>query len=76
VKTIFYPCVTFNDDSVKGQDNTFNCPIVATYPEVIRNNMARLTEDRARFISPFLSLHNKEKLPARLAEIFADWDVT
>lgn len=76
VKTIFYPCVTFNDDSVKGQDNTFNCPIVATYPEVIRNNMARLTEDKARFISPFLSLHNKEKLPARLAEVFADWGVT
>jgi len=76
VKTIFYPCVTFNDDSAKGQENTFNCPIVATYPEVIRNNMESITEDKATFLSPFVSLHNKELLPARLAEVFEPWGVT
>ena len=76
ITTIFYPCVSFNEPTAQGQDNTFNCPIVATYPEVIRNNMERLVEENARFISPFLNLNNRELLPRRLAEVFADWDVT
>ncbi|MDY2941372.1 MAG: acyl-CoA dehydratase activase-related protein [Varibaculum sp.] len=76
VRRIFYPCVTYNEESAPGQDNTFNCPIVGTYPEVIRNNMERLTMDRAEFISPFLSFANRERLPERIAEVFAADGVT
>lgn len=76
ITTIFYPCISFNEPTANGQDNTFNCPIVATYPEVIRNNMERLTQEKARFISPFLNLNNRDILPRRLAEVFADWGVS
>ena len=76
ITTIFYPCVSYSEDTTSGQDNNFNCPIVATYPEVIRNNMERLAQEKATFISPFLSLKNRDILPRRLAETFAQWGVT
>ncbi|MDK6687761.1 acyl-CoA dehydratase activase-related protein, partial [Aerococcus sp. UMB8623] len=58
IKTIFYPCVNYT--SVKGDraDNSFNCPVVATYPEVLRGNMESLEEDGVRFISPFVNLRD------------------
>ncbi|MCI5825103.1 MAG: acyl-CoA dehydratase activase-related protein [Arcanobacterium sp.] len=71
IKRIFYPCVTYNSETAPGQDNTFNCPIVGTYPEVIRTNMERIIAGEAEFISPFFSFANREKLPERLAEVFA-----
>ncbi|AWE42061.1 acyl-CoA dehydratase activase-related protein [Actinobaculum sp. 313] len=76
VQTIFYPCVSYEQETANGQDNSFNCPIVATYPEVIRNNMESLAGPDIRFISPFLSLRNREVLPRRIAEVFAEWGVT
>ena len=45
-------------------DNNFNCPVVATYPEVIRNNMERLNEPGVKFISPFINFR-QPRLPAR-----------
>ena len=71
IKRIFYPCVTYNSETAVGQDNTFSCPIVGTYPEVIRGNMERIIAGEAEFISPFLSFANREALPRRLAEVFA-----
>ena len=39
IKTIWFPCVFYERELVQGADDHFNCPIVATYPEVIRNNV-------------------------------------
>ncbi|MEZ7898538.1 MAG: acyl-CoA dehydratase activase-related protein [Flaviflexus sp.] len=76
VKTIFYPCVSYEKKVSDGQDNNFNCPIVATYPEVLRNNMERLAGHDVTFMSPFLSLSDRGLLPKRLVEVFADFGVT
>ncbi len=76
IRTIFFPCVSYEQPTVAGQDNTFNCPIVATYPEVIRTNMEALAEPDVRYLDPFVSLANREHLPTRIAEIFADWGVS
>ena len=76
VKTIFYPCVSYEKATSTGQDNTFNCPIVATYPEVLRNNMERLAGEDVSFISPFLSLADRDLLPTRIADVFADYGVS
>lgn len=69
IRTIFYPCVSF-EQRLTDSDNTFNCPVVATYPEVIRNNMERLREPGVNFIAPFVNLSNREYLPAHLVETF------
>ena len=39
IKTIWFPCVFYERELVQGAADHFNCPIVATYPEVIRNNV-------------------------------------
>ena len=71
VTNIFYPCVAFEQGS-GGADNSFNCPVVATYPEVIRNNMERLSDPGVRFISPFVNFSNREYLPAHLVGAFKE----
>ena len=39
IRTIWFPCVFYERELVQGTADHFNCPIVATYPEVIRNNV-------------------------------------
>jgi len=75
VTTIFHPCVNFEQQLSPGADNHFNCPVVATYPEVIRTNMERLRDPGVRFLAPFLNLANRGYLPGRLCEVFSDWDI-
>lgn len=65
VETIFYPCSSYNIDEFKG-DNNFNCPIVAYYPEVLKNNMSGLSQDGVTFISDYLSLADRAYLSKRL----------
>lgn len=69
VKKIFYPCEPYNmEDDVQESDNHFNCPIVASYAENIRGNMDILQENKIDFIQPFLPIHDKKRLIARLHE--------
>ncbi|HKM08704.1 MAG TPA: acyl-CoA dehydratase activase-related protein [Sphaerochaeta sp.] len=68
VKTIFYPCSSYNIDEQKG-DNHFNCPVVAYYPEVLKNNLPELNEEGITFISDYLSLADRSFLPKRLYEV-------
>ncbi|WP_315128917.1 acyl-CoA dehydratase activase-related protein [uncultured Actinomyces sp.] len=87
VKTIWFPCVFYERELVSGADEHFNCPIVATYPEVIRTNVEQISDDGdggggdarpggVRMLSPFLNLGDPAKLAERLVEVFAGWDVT
>ncbi len=75
VTTIFYPCVSFEQTEFEGADNHFNCPVVATYPEVIRNNMEQFAGDEATLIAPFVNLGNREYLAAHLADAFSKWEI-
>ena len=73
VDRIFYPCIQ-NGPPEGGKDNNFNCPMVMSYPEVIRHNMnERLTETQTPFIAPFLPLYDKKRIVKRLAEELRDW---
>lgn len=76
LKTIFYPCVPYEYKEDSGANNHYNCPMVTSYPDVIKNNIDDLKEKNIKYLSPFLSLHNKEKLYKRLYEIFEEFNVT
>ena len=91
IRTIWFPCVFYERELVKGTADHFNCPIVATYPEVIRNNVDAVRDGQQegpdgaeevsggsglRMLSPFLNLADPATLAERLVEVFADWDVT
>lgn len=71
-RLIFYPAIKFERNEDSSTDNHFNCPIVATYPEVIAGNMRDLFEEKnITFLHPFLPYNDDQRLEARLAEELA-----
>ncbi len=72
IKTIFYPAVTHEYKEDKSADNNYNCPVVISYSEVIKNNLEDLRRKNIKYINPFLSLNNKERLKHRLYEVIKD----
>jgi predicted CoA-substrate-specific enzyme activase len=73
VDTIFYPCVAFEKKEFQDAHEHYNCPIVISYPEQIRNNISLLKEKNINYIQPFLSLENKDRLALRLIEVFKSY---
>ena len=68
-KFIFYPCVPYEKIEDKGAGNHYNCPIVTSYPEVLRNNVDQLRQDESIFfMNPFLPIYDKDRLAVRLYE--------
>lgn len=60
---IFYPCLNYERREDLTAPNHYNCPIVATYPESIANNMDEIfREKNIRFSHPFLPYDDDERL--------------
>lgn len=76
VKTIFYPCVSYEENLVPNTDNHYNCPVVANYPLVVGANMPELREDGVRYMHPYFNLANHELMVDRILEEFAWANVT
>lgn len=72
VKYIFYPSIPYERKEVDGANNHYNCPIVTSYPENIKNNVEELRDPSIVFDNPFLSFESEEILRNRLVEIFAE----
>ncbi len=70
VKFIFYPCIPYEMKEDPGSDNHYNCPVVSTYPEVIRNNMNEAFGSDVVFKSPFLPLSSPKRMIKRLSQEF------
>ena len=70
VDFIFYPGVPYERKEFADADNNFNCPIVASYTENIKNNVEDLSEKNITYMSPFISLANKETVTKRMIEEF------
>ncbi|MEG6568633.1 acyl-CoA dehydratase activase-related protein [Thermoanaerobacterium thermosaccharolyticum] len=76
IKTIFYPCIPVEQNIFEDADNHYNCPVVASYAEVIKNNMNVLKEKDILFLNPFLALDDKAKLAKRLHEELKIFDIS
>ncbi|MEY8355352.1 acyl-CoA dehydratase activase-related protein [Lachnospiraceae bacterium 54-53] len=72
IKTIFYPCIPYERNESPDAGNHFNCPIVTSYAENIKNNVEGLKTENIRFLNPFMAFTNEEILTRRLTEIFAE----
>ncbi|MCR5081310.1 MAG: 2-hydroxyacyl-CoA dehydratase [Treponema sp.] len=69
IKFIFYPCVPYETKEDSGAGDHYNCPIVTSYSEVLRNNVEQLRQDDSVFfMNPFLPIYDKERLQERLCE--------
>ncbi len=70
IKTIFYPCIPYEQNEAPDANNHYNCPIVTSYAENIKNNMEEISAPDITYIRPFLALDNKEALKERLHREF------
>ena len=70
VKTIFFPCIPYERKEQKKAANNFNCPIVTSYAENIKNNMPEIKENGVDLIMPFLPMDHLGRLTKRLVEEF------
>ncbi|MBH1940598.1 2-hydroxyacyl-CoA dehydratase [Mobilitalea sibirica] len=76
VKTIFYPSVVYEKREYEDVSNHYNCPIVTSYPEVVKNNIDDLKEKDVKLLTPFLSLDNDKVLVRRISEEFSEYDIS
>ena len=77
IKTIFYPCMPYSRKEYEKADNHYNCPIVISYAEVLKNNIEGLKADDVKFINPFLPF-DKKNLVKKVLElpVFKEYNFT
>lgn len=77
IKTIFYPCIPYSRKEYEKADNHYNCPIVISYSEVLKNNVESLKDSSIKFINPFLPL-DKKNLVKKILELdeFKEYNFT
>ena len=72
VDFIFYPAVFYERDEVEGANNHYNCPIVTSYSENIKNNVEEITGGQMRLRNPFLSFRDLGTVTMALLKEFAE----
>ena len=65
VENIFYPCMSYNFDEGKG-DNNYNCPVVAYYPELLAVNMPDVK--KVNFMNFYAGLHKEKDFERKFSE--------
>jgi len=70
VDFIFYPCIPYERTEFGEADNHYNCPIVTSYAENIKNNMDPIIRGEVELIKPFLALTNEEVITEGLVREF------
>lgn len=77
IKTIFYPCMPYSRKEYEKADNHYNCPIVISYSEVLRNNVEGLKDEKIKFINPFLPFDKKNLVKKVLElDVFKEYNFT
>ena len=72
VKFIFYPCVPYERNEFPDAVNHYNCPIVTSYAENIKNNVDELKDPSIKFMNPFMAFTTEAILTDRLVQVFKD----
>ncbi|MDD6102863.1 MAG: acyl-CoA dehydratase activase-related protein [Clostridiales bacterium] len=70
VPYIFYPCVPYEHKEDKTAGNHYNCPIVTSYGENIKNNVDELKTSDVVYENPFLSFESREIITDCLVKHF------
>jgi len=72
VPTIFYPSLFYERNETPDANNHYNCPIVTSYPENIKNNVDEIQHGDVKFINPFMSFRDVKIITDRLIEAFPE----
>ncbi|MBE5840141.1 MAG: 2-hydroxyglutaryl-CoA dehydratase [Butyrivibrio sp.] len=72
VDFIFYPGLFYEREEVKGATNHYNCPIVTSYSENIKNNVEAITNGNVKLRNPFMAFTSLETATTALVKEFAE----
>ncbi|MBO5347566.1 MAG: 2-hydroxyglutaryl-CoA dehydratase, partial [Lachnospiraceae bacterium] len=72
VKTIFYPALFYERNEFDEANNHYNCPIVTSYSENIKNNVEEITSGQVRLRNPFMSFRDEETISFALIKEFSE----
>ncbi|MGF7009881.1 putative CoA-substrate-specific enzyme activase [Lachnospiraceae bacterium PF1-22] len=66
IRDIWYPCIPYERNEFPEAQNHYNCPIVTSYPENIKNNIDAIINGEVNFMAPFMSFKDEQTLSSRL----------
>lgn len=69
IDRIFYPCIPYERKEFPKANNNYNCPIVTSYAENIRNNVEAITNGSVKLYNPFMSFADLDTLKTRLKDV-------
>ena len=72
VPLIFYPSVFYERNEFQQASNHYNCPIVTSYSENIKNNVDEICLGKVKFHNPFLAFTNFDIAAKGLISAFPD----
>ena len=72
VDFIFYPALFYEREEFDEANNHYNCPIVTSYSENIKNNVEEIGHGDILFKNPFLSFKDPEVISQELIKEFAE----
>ena len=76
VKTIFHPCVFYEHQETPGAQNHYNCPMVVSYAENLKNNVEPVVRGEVRYIRPFIAFTSEKTAADRLVKTAAEeWSI-
>ena len=76
VKTIFHPCVFYEHQEVDNARNHYNCPIVISYPENLKNNVEDIENKGVSYLRPFIAFTSEKTAADRLVRFCREtWDI-
>ncbi len=76
VDFIFYPSLFYERDEFHDANNHYNCPIVTSYSENIKNNVEEIGRGEVVFRNPFMSFQSLQTVTEALAKEFDELPVT
>ena len=76
VDFIFYPALFYERNEFADANNHYNCPIVTSYSENIKNNVEEITGGKAILRNPFMSFRDLKTVSEALAAEFSELSTT
>lgn len=73
---IFYPCISYEKLEDKSADNHYNCAIVISYPEVVKNNIGFLRSKDIIYKNPFLNFNDIKSMKNNLYDELKVFDIS
>lgn len=76
IKTIFHPCIYYERQETPDAQNHYNCPIVVSYAENLKNNVEAVSEGEVKYLRPFMAFTSEEILADRLVKLCQkEWSI-